>query len=69
MDDVVEFKPIKILAQEKDGFWITGPKAGERIITLGQEYVVPGEKVVALPDERIAGKLANATNSKTGTAQ
>ena len=68
-DSVVEFQPVKIIAQEKDGFWITGPKAGERIITLGQEYVVPGEKVVALPDERIAGKLADANNSKTGTAQ
>lgn len=69
VDDVVEFMPIKILAQEKDGFWISGPQNGQRIITLGQEYVVPGEKVISALDERIAGKLAKANIKTDGNAQ
>jgi multidrug efflux system membrane fusion protein len=69
VDDVVEFMPIKILAQEKDGFWISGPQNGQRIITLGQEYVVPGEKVISALDERIAEKLAKANIKTDGNAQ
>lgn len=57
-DNLVDFVPVQIVAQEKNGFWITGPENGDRIITLGQEYVVSGEKVEAGPDERIADKLA-----------
>jgi multidrug efflux system membrane fusion protein len=57
-DDVVRFVPVQIVAQEKNGFWITGPKNGDRIITLGQEYVIAGEKVETAPDERVIGDLA-----------
>jgi len=57
-DDTVRFIPVQIVAQEKTGFWITGPESGDRIITLGQEYVVAGEKVETAPDERIADQLA-----------
>lgn len=65
-DDVVNFVPVNIVAQEKDGFWITGPQDGTRIISLGQEYVVAGEKVNALPDDRLA---AATTNTTTGSTQ
>ena len=52
-DDTVRFVPIRILAQSKKGFWIAGPEAGMRIITLGQEYVIAGEKVDPVPDPRL----------------
>ena len=52
-DDMVDFVPIRILAQSKNGFWIAGPQAGMRVITLGQEYVVAGEKVDPVPDPRL----------------
>lgn len=66
--DFVDFIPVKIVAQEKNGFWITGPKDGDRIITLGQEYVVKGEEVLSAPDERIGQKLADASNSNASTS-
>ena len=52
-DNIVGFEPIKILAQAKDGFWIEGPQQGVKIITLGQEYVVAGERVEPVLDEFI----------------
>lgn len=44
-DNRVEFLPVTILSQSKQGFWISGIEAGTRIITLGQEYVIAGETV------------------------
>lgn len=41
----VQFKPIRILSQTNKGFWISGLAAGDRVITLGQEYVISGETV------------------------
>ncbi len=49
-DDIVGFEPVTILAQTKDGFWVDGPKQGTRIITLGQEYVITGERVEPVLD-------------------
>lgn len=44
-DDIVEFVPVEILAQTSDGVWLTGPEAGDRLITLGHDYVVSGQRV------------------------
>ncbi|MEO0328123.1 MAG: efflux RND transporter periplasmic adaptor subunit [Pseudomonadota bacterium] len=41
----VQFVPVQILSQSNEGFWVSGVNAGERIITLGQEYVTSGEVV------------------------
>lgn len=49
----VQFVAVKVLSQTNDGFWIEGIKAGSRIITLGQEYVVTGETVDPVPDAKI----------------
>lgn len=66
--DIVEFKPVSIIAQEADGFWINGPSNGDRIITLGQEYVVAGEAVDPELDSRIV-ELASGRASAAGAAQ
>lgn len=50
-DDTVRFVPVKILARTKDGFWVSGPSEGMRIISLGREYVGDGEKVIPVPDQ------------------
>lgn len=52
-DDIVGFTPVKILAQTKEGFWVEGPNQGDRIITLGQEYVIAGERVEPVLDKII----------------
>ncbi len=52
---VVEFYPVTIISDSRDGVWVTGLPPRVDVITMGQEYVVPGQKV-------------NATNV-TGTPQ
>ncbi|MEM7067819.1 MAG: efflux RND transporter periplasmic adaptor subunit [Pseudomonadota bacterium] len=47
----VAFVPIEILAQTNQGFWVEGIEAGSKVITLGQEYVISGELVEAVPEE------------------
>ena len=44
--DLVEFKPVELIGEEKDGIWVTGLPDTATIITVGQEYVFDGEKVV-----------------------
>jgi multidrug efflux system membrane fusion protein len=54
-DGVVEFYPVTIISDSREGVWVTGLPPKVDVITMGQEYVVPGQKV-------------NATNV-TGTPQ
>jgi len=54
-DGVVEFYPVTIISDSRQGVWVTGLPPKVDVITMGQEYVVPGQKV-------------NATNV-TGTPQ
>jgi len=51
----VSFKGLKILSQTNDGFWVNGLSEGDRIITIGQEYVISGEKV-----DPISGPIVKA---------
>ncbi len=57
-EDVVAFQPVTILAQTSNGFWIEGPAPGARVITLGQEYVIAGEKVEPVLDEFIKAETS-----------
>ncbi len=53
----VGFKPIEILSQTNNGFWVSGLESGDRIITLGQEYVISGEIVEPVPDPIVNAEL------------
>jgi len=44
-DETVAFQPIEILRDEADGVWVGGLPETVDIITLGQEYVLDGERV------------------------
>ncbi len=46
-DSVVEFHPVTIISDSRQGVWVTGLPATVDIITMGQEYVVPGQLVDA----------------------
>ena len=48
-ENKVGFKPITILSQTNNGFWVGGLTPGDRVITLGQEYVISGETVDPIP--------------------
>ncbi len=41
----VHFKPVEIISDKQDGMWVTGLDKQERLITLGQEFVIDGQKV------------------------
>ncbi|QDP00158.1 efflux RND transporter periplasmic adaptor subunit [Thalassotalea sp. PS06] len=47
-DDIVKFTPIQMVKSEQDGVWLTGLDDTVQIITLGQGFVRPGDKVQAV---------------------
>lgn len=53
--DVVRFKPVSILSQSADGLWVSGLSDGERLITIGHEYVRAGQKVRAIAEDAVTG--------------
>lgn len=62
-NDLVEFVPVEIVRQTGDGFWVTGLTPGARVISLGQEYVSKGEKVIPTPDPLLKAELEKRTGS------
>ncbi len=48
-DDTVAFLPVKVLRQGRTGARISGIPDGARVIVSGQYYVLPGQKVEAVP--------------------
>lgn len=45
----VVFFPIQIIRTQANGFWVTGLPDQAQVITLGQGFVTPGEKVIPVP--------------------
>lgn len=52
--DTVRFMPVTVLADEADGVWVAGLPENVRLITVGQDYVVDGQKVRTAETDRIA---------------
>ncbi|MCF6320348.1 MAG: efflux RND transporter periplasmic adaptor subunit [Rhizobiaceae bacterium] len=50
-EGIIQFVELELIAQAKDGFWVRGLEPGTRVVTLGQEYVISGEKVEAVPEK------------------
>lgn len=49
-DDRVEFLHIQIINESPRGLWVTGLPETVTLITVGQELVVPGERVQPVPE-------------------
>ncbi|MEM0905962.1 MAG: efflux RND transporter periplasmic adaptor subunit [Pseudomonadota bacterium] len=60
---MVAFIPVKIAGQDADGFWVTGLPSEVTVITVGQDYVVDGQRVS--PEQETAA----TGSSQTETAQ
>ncbi len=45
-DDTVKFAPVTIIENEGDGVWVTGLSDPVTVVTVGQDYVVDGQKVL-----------------------
>ena len=48
-ENVVEFRPIKILEDTQDGLWVQGIPNASSLIVRGQGFVENGQKVIAIP--------------------
>ncbi len=45
LSDTVRFQPVKVLRDQTDGIWISGPEDVADIIVVGQEFVTKGVRV------------------------
>ena len=61
-DNIVHFNLVDIISDDVDGIWVTGLPAVTRIITVGQELVVPGEEVEPTYDAMSLPALAAETD-------
>ncbi|HEY9549745.1 MAG TPA: efflux RND transporter periplasmic adaptor subunit [Kiloniellaceae bacterium] len=56
-DNRVVFHPVKIVDTDGEGTWVTGLPEQVTLITVGQEYVGPGDSVRSVPEATIAETL------------
>ncbi|HXH02499.1 MAG TPA: efflux RND transporter periplasmic adaptor subunit, partial [Candidatus Competibacteraceae bacterium] len=59
-DDTVAFHPVQIVRSSADGVWVSGLPAQARLITLGQGFVEPGERVRVIESAVAAHQPARA---------
>lgn len=57
-DDIVRFHPAEIARADAEAVWLTGLPEELRLITVGQGFVRPGERVRAMPAPDGDGALA-----------
>jgi multidrug efflux system membrane fusion protein len=50
-EGLVRFHPVEILKSERDGLWLGGLPPALRLITVGQAFVRPGDRVEAVLGE------------------
>jgi membrane fusion protein, multidrug efflux system len=55
-DDTSTFTPVQLIAQEKEGAWVSGLPAEAKVVIAGQDYVRDGEKVE--PVMEVAGNAS-----------
>ena len=48
---IVHFMPVQIISDNPSGMWVTGLPNKVTVITVGQEFVKDGERVIAVPEK------------------
>lgn len=48
-EDIVQFVEVQIVSDTATGVWLTGLPPKAELITVGQELVFAGQKVIAVP--------------------
>lgn len=66
---VAAFVPVRILEEGAQSIWVEGLQDGDRIITLGHEFVSDGQEVVAVMTQAAAPQEENAEEETTGTEE
>ncbi|WP_414834091.1 efflux RND transporter periplasmic adaptor subunit [Afifella sp. YEN Y35] len=67
-DNVVHFLPVEIIAPADEGVWVSGLPDEVDIITVGQEYVVGGQKVEAMGPKSAAMKPSTSDTASAAGA-
>jgi len=52
----VEFWPVNIISEQKQGIWVEAFPFAANIITVGADFVKEGQRVKSVPDEKFAGQ-------------
>ena len=60
--DEVEFLPVEIVSSSANGIAVTGLPRQVRVITVGQGFVLPGQRVVPVPEA--VASLSDATEAE-----
>ncbi len=68
-DDKVVFVKVAILSQTDKGLWVSGIEPGMRVITLGHEFVVAGERVKPITKEQQEKMLQDKADRKMSRGQ
>ncbi len=55
---VVAFRTVQVIADGPDGTWVSGLPEQVTLITVGQDFVSSGEKVIAVPEGAEEGKAS-----------
>ena len=66
-DNIVRFAPVDVIGAEGDALWVGGLAGPVRVITVGQDYVLAGQKVKPMP-AGTASLMPQATNDRSGSA-
>lgn len=61
--DVVRFHPIQLVSDGLDGIWVGGLPREATIITVGQEFVLPGQTVTPVPEDSMPSVPAKPSGS------
>ena len=65
--DMVRFQPVEVIGTEGDALWVGGLAGTARVITVGQDYVLAGQKVKPMPAQA-ASLMPPVTPDASGTA-
>ena len=66
-EDMVRFRPVDVIGAEGDALWVAGLAGTARVITVGQDYVLAGQKVKPMP-AGTASLMPQATPDGSGSA-
>ena len=61
--NIVRFHPVQLVSDGLDGIWIAGLPREATIITVGQEFVLPGHEVTPVPEGSLPAPSTNLSGS------
>jgi multidrug efflux system membrane fusion protein len=68
-EDIVRFAPVDVIGADGDALWVGGLAETARVITVGQDYVLAGQKVKPVPAETASLMPPATTDSRDSAAE